>query len=273
MILDCHVHLMDPHLDHQAFREKMKAAGVDGMVLISMPPACFPTFKGPKSAKERLEHAMAWGKAIPNTFPFFWIDPTEPDAAAQVDLALSMGVDGFKCICNHFYPGDPKAMDIWRKIAAAGKPMLFHSGILWDGTASSKYCRPVEFEALLDVPRLRFALAHISWPWIDECLAVYGKFQNALANRPDLSCEMFIDCTPGTPPIYRKEALTKVWTIGYKLKGNVLFGTDGTGTSYATDRVLPLIAGDNTIYDALGLTPETRQKIYHGNLLRWIGKA
>ena len=138
MILDCHVHLIKPDLGHQALAAKMKAAGVDGSVLISMPPGCFPTFQGPKGAKERLEHVLAWTKALPNTYPFFWIDPTEPDAAAQVDLALSMGVDGFKCICNHFYPGDPKAMDIWRKVAAAGKPMLFHSGILWDGTPSSK---------------------------------------------------------------------------------------------------------------------------------------
>jgi predicted TIM-barrel fold metal-dependent hydrolase len=164
-------------------------------------------------------------------------------------------------------------MDIWRKIAAAGKPMLFHSGILWDGTVSSKYCRPVEFEAMLDVPKLRFALAHISWPWVDECLAVYGKFQQALAKRPELSCEMFIDCTPGTPPIYRKEALTKIWTIGYMLENNVLFGTDGGNRHYPREWKATRLAIDDAIYDELALKPEIRQKIYHGNLLRWLGKA
>jgi predicted TIM-barrel fold metal-dependent hydrolase len=270
MILDCHVHL-SPGKDYQAFAGSMKAVGVDGAVLISMPPEAFPSFHGPKGAAERLDHVLAWAKAVANSFSFFWIDPTEADASGQVDLALAKGIDGFKCICNHFYPGDPKAMDIWRKIAAAGKPMLFHSGILWDGTASSKYCRPVEFEAMLDVPRLRFALAHISWPWVDECLAVYGKFQQALAGRRELSCEMFIDCTPGTPPIYRKDALTKIWTIGYKVENNVLFGTDGTNTHYPGDASTVIIATDNAIYNELALKPEIRQKIYHRNLLRLLG--
>lgn len=271
MILDCHVHLAGPESDHAALAANMRAAGVDGAVLISMPPAAFPTFRGPKGHVERLEHALAYAKAIPNCRAFFWIDPTEDDAAAQVQAALERKIDGFKVICNHFYPGDPKAVDIYRLIAGAGKPMLFHSGIPWDGTASSKFCRPVEFEAMLDVPKLRFALAHISWPWIDECLAVYGKFLSALKNRPGLSCEMFIDITPGTPPIYRKEALTKIWTIGYQLEDNVMFGSDSTSAWYAPDWVPPWIARDNAIYDSLGLTPATRRKIYGDNLLRFLG--
>jgi predicted TIM-barrel fold metal-dependent hydrolase len=272
MILDCHVHLANPELDTTKFAASVKSAGVDGAVLISMPPACFPTFKGPKGASERLDHALAWARSVPNSYAFFWIDPTEPDAAAQVKLAVEKKIDGFKIIANHFYPGDPKCIDVCRLVAQAGKPMLFHSGILWDGTASSKFCRPVEFEALIEVPKLRFALAHISWPWIDECLAVYGKFQNGLANRPELSCEMFIDTTPGTPPIYRKEALTKIWTIGYNVENNVLFGSDSTQTWYGQDWVPPLISGDTAIYESLGLKPEVREKIFSGNLKRFIGK-
>ena len=73
---------------------------------------------------------------------------------------------------------------------------------------------------------LRFALAHVSWPWVDECLAVYGKFLNALTRRRELSVEMFIDTTPGTPRIYRQEVLTKLMTIGYDVEHNILFGTD-----------------------------------------------
>jgi hypothetical protein len=108
---------------------------------------------------------------------------------------------------------------------------------------------------------------------VDECLAVYGKFQSALGRRKEPSCEMFIDCTPGTPPIYRREALTKIWTIGYKLENNVLFGTDGTNRRYSPQAIAAMIAADDAIYDELALPSEIRQKIYHHNLLRWLGKA
>lgn len=75
---------------------------------------------------------------------------------------------------------------------------------------SSQYNRPSEFEPLLEINGLKFSLAHISWPWCDELIAVYGKFLNAYAGNPDHSVEMFIDITPGTPPIYRQEVLTKL---------------------------------------------------------------
>jgi hypothetical protein len=103
--------------------------------------------------------------------------------------------------------------------------MLFHSGILYDGRDTSRYNRPAEFECLLDVPGLRFAMAHISWPWCDEMIALYGKFQAAHGSRADVP-ELFIDTTPGTPAIYRRDALTKVFTVGFDVKHNVLFGSD-----------------------------------------------
>ena len=48
-------------------------------------------------------------------------------------------------------------------------------------------------EAGFDIPGLRFCCAHISWPWCEECVAVYGKFLNALtrSDRPrgELPCD------------------------------------------------------------------------------------
>ena len=74
---------------------------------------------------------------------------------------------------------------------------------MWDGKPSGPYNRPVGFESLLEVQGLRFCMAHVSWPWCDELVAVYGKVLNGYTNRRDLTVEMFVDITPGTPPIYR----------------------------------------------------------------------
>ena len=71
---------------------------------------------------------------------------------------------------------------------------------------------------------MRFSLAHISWPWCDELIAAYGKILNASASRADYRGEMFVDITPGTPTIYRREALTKLFTVGYDIQDNVIFG-------------------------------------------------
>jgi predicted TIM-barrel fold metal-dependent hydrolase len=272
MIYDVHVHCGDGEPKQAVFLKSLAAAGIDGSILLGPAPACFRAigFKGAGTV-ERLETVMAWCAGAPNLFPFHWIDPTEADARAQVEQAVRRGVAGFKVICNHFFPGDPAALPVYRAIADAGKPLLFHSGILWDGTNSSQYCRPAGFEALLDVPRLRFALAHISWPWVDECLAVYGKIEQARKRRPE-ACEMFIDMTPGTPPIYRREAVTKIFTIGYTVADNVLFGTDNGTPEYSAKWATEWLTRDNALYDELALPAETREKIYSRNFLRFVGK-
>ena len=89
--------------------------------------------------------------------PVYWIDPTEEDAPRQVELAAAAGVVGFKVICGNHYPGDPRAMKTYERMAQVHKSVLFHSGILWDGKSSSRYNRPSEFEDLLPIAGLTFA--------------------------------------------------------------------------------------------------------------------
>jgi len=271
MILDCHIHISDRHIDHEVFVENLKKAGIDGGVVLSLSPQRSRKGEEPCSNQDRLNEMMALTQSYPNLYPFYWLDPTEADAIEQVDEAVKAGVAGFKVICNHFYPGDPVALRVFRRIAKAGLPILFHSGILWDEGFSSKYNRPGEFEALLEVEGLRFALAHISWPWCDECLAVYGKLQNSRRRR-EYGIEMFIDITPGTPPIYREEALYKLLHVGYDLENNILFGTDNLVNRYDPSYTRKIMDLDNGIYDKFSIGPELRNKIYSENLLRFLNK-
>ena len=273
MILDAHVHIKTGPVEQARFLRELRACGVDGAVMTSLRPLCFKVIGNTAPPKERLAHLLEWTKDAPTLFPFYYMDPTEPTAVRQVEMAVKAGVAGFKIICTHFHPGDRRAMRAYRAIAEAGKPLLFHSGILWDGKPSSKFNRPAEWEAMLEVPKLRFALAHISWPWVDECIAVYGKFQSAYSKRSDVSCEMFIDLTPGTPRIYREEALRKIFTIGYDVAKNVLFGTDGTTKWYPPDWAPYWIRRDNEIYDILAVDKATRRNVFHENLLRFLGRS
>ena len=271
MVLDGHIHLMQYTTPLPGLLGNMSAGGFDGGVLLSLPPAAFPEIAPPCPADARLEHVLAWCAGSPELFPFFWIDPLEEDALAQVELACGRGIAGFKVICDRYFPSDERALVVFRAIARVGKPILFHSGILWDGKPSSRYNRPVEFEALLEVPGLRFAMAHISWPWTDELLAVYGKFADALRRRPELGVELFIDLTPGTPVVYRYEALRKLLTIGYDLKRNVFIGSDSILPDSDPAGMREWLAGERRLFRQLRLSEEDEVAFLGGNLRRFLG--
>ncbi|MBR5140515.1 MAG: DUF5596 domain-containing protein, partial [Clostridia bacterium] len=181
------------------------------------------------------------------------------------------GVAAFKMICQDYYVYDEPSMTVLKEIARLGKPVIFHTGILWDGAVSSNYNRPLNWEHLLDIDGLKFSLGHCSWPWIDECVALYGKFLNALNNGKN--AEMFFDITPGTPEIYRKELFTKLYYAGYNSGDNIMFGTDSNANKYRAEWVGPWLDIDRKILDELGVSLENREKMYHDNLLRFLGKT
>ncbi len=270
MRLDAHMHIWDGPIDGSEFARRLHLGGMDGGVLFSLPPASFLR-TGAHSTAERLDNLFAWAESCPNLYPFYRIDPTEEDAADQVDTACRRGVAGFKIICNHFPPGDSRLLAVCRRIAKAGKPVLFHSGILWDGQVSSRYNRPAEFEALLEVDGLKFALAHLAWPWSEECIAVYGKFLDAYRNRPALSVEMFLDITPGDFSDARRGILRRLFTIGYDVSHNVLYGTDRSVNAYDDDCARRWIKRDTAIFRELKLGRDEVEGIFSGNLRRFLG--
>ena len=271
MILDGHVHIGKGKKDPSLLMQQLAEAGMIGSVVISLPPPAFPAIAQPMPARDRLDDLMAFTEHHNKLYPLFWVDPMENDALEQVGAAAAQGVAGFKVICNNYDAGDPRAIKVFRAIAELGKPILFHSGILWDGMPSSRFTRPSQFEALLEVNGLRFTLAHISWPWCDELIAVYGKFLDANDRRPDLSVEMFVDISPGTPPIYRRDALAKLFTVGYDIENNVIFGSDCEVNGYNVGWSREWITRDEGIYEQIGVGREVRKKIYRDNLLRFLG--
>lgn len=268
MVFDAHIHMESQKCSKASFIENLGKAKVEGAVLLSNPPYSFEKKFEFMRWSARLQELMEWSGEVPGIFPFYWIDPTEKDALVQVERAVEAGVAGFKSICTHFYPGDKEPMRVWEKIAENGKPIIFHSGILI-GAGTSKYNRPLNFEELLWVPQLRFALAHVSWPWCDECLALYAKWNNCYYKGLTTS-EMFIDTTRGTPEIYREEIFFKLYNSGYGIEDNLFFGTD-LRNNYGAETAAAYIKQDKAILNKLCLSTERIEKYFSGNLLRFAG--
>jgi len=274
MVLDCHIHMGSFDDSKADFAKSTAAAGVGGGIIFSNAPASFHNAKASaEETKKRIARVMEFTAGNDMLFPFFFIDPMEDGAMEQVDMAIDAGVDGFKVICCHHYPQDDRAMKVWEYIAKRQKPILFHSGILYNDGPSAEFNRPGNFEYLFPIPGLKFALAHISWPWCDELVAVFGKsnYLRFEANNPNVA-EMFVDLTPGTPPIYREEALRKLITVGYvSMPDHMIFGTDAS-SNFNSARVQQYIDADNAIYDKLGVSQEQRDKIFGKNMLAFLGK-
>ena len=277
MRIDCHIHSrvgqthQPGETSSSTLMEQLKQAGMDGGIILSPNPVRCKHLP----MEVRMQDTIDFCKEQRTLFPFYWINPLEEDALAQVDLAVKAGFDGLKMICSDYYPGDQRAMDVLEKAAGAGLPVLFHSGIVWDGMESAKYNRPGNFEALIEIPKLRFCLAHMSWPWCDECFAVYGKFNNAYARRPDMSCEMFIDVTPGTPRPYREEALRHMIWTEYEYRYNVMFGTDCSANDYNVAWSKEWQTRDDAIYEKLveNDVEDFKEHVYYKNVMRFLGKS
>lgn len=270
MKIDAHVHMMGGECRKDKFLKELKAAGMDSAVIFSPPPGNMFGISG--DYRERLEKVIKFTQGEEMLYPFFFVDPTEEDAIWQMKEAKEAGIKGFKIICNHFYPGDERAMEAYRWIALQQMPVMFHSGILYDGiNASGKFNRPCEFETLLSIENLSFSLAHVSWPWTDECIAVYGKFDSYKKRVPNgKSASMYLDLTPGTPPSYRENMLTHLVGNDFRVEDTMFWGSDNSAENYNAEYVREWVKRDCTIYEKLGLPAWGMEKIYFDNFMRFM---
>jgi len=94
-----------------------------------------------------------------------------------------LGLRGVKMIPTHWYPNDPEIIPLYQEIAKLGMYVVFHAGIFMDGQQGS-YCRPTFFEGIRRVPDLKVQLAHLGWPWVDECIAVLDMESNIHGSDP-----------------------------------------------------------------------------------------
>ena len=75
MKLDGHIHIEEGTPDPDGLLCHLAEAGLEGGVLISLPPPSFRWLSRPRSYLERLDNLMAWTNNRETLVPLFWIDP------------------------------------------------------------------------------------------------------------------------------------------------------------------------------------------------------
>jgi len=202
----------------------MDEAGVEKIAGISPSPG-----HDAKTQRESLEFMRPLlGETRSRVWGMAYINPILEDAADTTEWAITdLGFRGIKMAPDHWYPYDDRVLPVYERIQQLGVPILFHSGILWGNGDSSRFCQPVNFEVLINYPGIRFSLAHIGWPWTDECIAVGGRFAADVVDpevglqehspRPSPSspyaAQMFVDITLGAPRPYRRDAISKALAV------------------------------------------------------------
>ncbi|MGQ9632038.1 MAG: amidohydrolase family protein [bacterium] len=264
MICDCHVHSRGSERGGAILRA-MDDVGIDKICL-------FAPYGGESAEKQRESTdfvAKVASEDPERILGFAWIEPALPEAAKEVERAVvDLKLRGIKMIPNHWYPYDEKVFPVYEKMGELGVPGIFHSGILWGFQDSSRFCRPCFYEALLHFPKVKFALAHIGWPWTDECIATAGRFRAAVGWDNLERWQMYIDITPGTPPIYRKDALARA--ISYVGPDRLIYGSDSARPEDPNSYMRVLERDRRLFREELNLPSEDEGKIMGGNLVRLL---
>ena len=255
-IVDCHVHLRGP-AEAGDVLEQMDAAGVDRILLCSPPERV-----SLQQTRENLLVTRKLFSAAPERISgLAWVNPTIPGAAGLAAEALGeMGFAGIKIIPDHWYAYEPRLEPFWETMHALRASILFHTGILYAFDDGSRFCRPVWLEKLLHYPHIRFAMAHISWPWCEECLAVMGRMR-AATKGTDGAWQSYVDLTPGTPRHIREQAVAN--TIDFCGPERLLFGTDSSVPG-GFGRQAEHIERDLAIFRDLGLAEDQQERIFSG---------
>jgi len=273
-IFDCHIHARGTKPDPVLLLERMDEAGVYGGCIFSTRPQRYNGATG-ISLDARLEELKLWTKDYEGQLiPVLWIHPYEANVIEYIARARDHGVRGFKIICNDFFIYEPKCLKVMEEVAKTGLPMFFHSGILYPSNeayclSSSQYNRPLNWEALINVPDLRFSMGHCSWPWMDECIALWGEVNSF--RESGKTAELFLDATPGAHGCYRDDLFKKIYTLNWGMEDSVMFGRDTYADDYDVQWTKDLIAQEKEIFDNLHVSQENREKYHYGNLMRFLG--
>jgi hypothetical protein len=264
-VWDCHCHLRGDETGAFVL-EQMDAAGVERINLFSRYPGrgkAADEAVSQAEVREVVEHVAAVQGADPaRIYGLIFANPRAEGMVEEIERGIvDLGLRGVKMIPDHWSPCEEVPAPIYAKMQELGRPIQFHSGILYGFGDSSRFCRPVLYEALINYPGLRFSLAHIGWPWVDECIAVFGRFR-AGAHYKTEDCQMWIDTCRGTPDAWREEALRKA--VPFCGMQRVMFGVDCNPASLPDNAPVHVRKDLDLLGNVLGLSQEQIDAFFFG---------
>lgn len=274
-IWDCHSHCQGTEKGEDVLRA-MDTAGVERINLFShfpgkpTDPAGGHCTSTREQARAEIDHLASVQSADPSRiYGLIWADPRCKGIVEEVERGIvDKGLRGLKLIPDHWYPCDEMLHPLYRKMESLGKPIMFHSGIIYGFGDSSKYCQPVGYEFMLNFPKLRFSLAHISWPWVDECLAVYGRM-NAAVGEDVNRTQMWVDTCRGTPENWREEAMRKA--VPFMGMDHLMFGIDGSPSGLPTKGVQHIRRDETLLQEVMGLSQAQIEMFFFGACEKFMG--
>ena len=191
--------------------------------------------------------------------PFVMVDPWRDDAGAdEAERLIKAGARGFKFHppSQGFYANDQRLYPLYEVIAAAKVPALFHTGQTAVGQGAGagggirlKYGNPIYLDDVaVDFPDMPIIMAHPSFPWQEEALAI------ALHK-----AQVYIDLSGWSPKYFPPQLVQYANTL---LKNKVLFGSDH-----------PMITTDRWLSDfaTAGFREEVQPLILKDNAARLLG--
>jgi uncharacterized protein len=239
-----------PTIDHIAeyYRERRF-----GAVIFTVDTEAF-TGQPPLSNEEIAEAAAKHADVL---IPFASVDPAKGKAGARLvrRLLAEHGMRGLKFhpSLQNFAPNDGTAYPLLEVAQESGVPAIFHTGQTGIGAGmpgGGGVRLALSNPMLLDdvavaFPDLTIILAHPSFPWQDEALAV-------ATHKPNV----YIDLSGWSPKYFPPQLVRYANSL---LADKVLFGTD-----------YPLITPDRWLADfgQLDIKPQVRQKILKENAVR-----
>jgi predicted TIM-barrel fold metal-dependent hydrolase len=212
----------------------------------------------PRIANEEVAESCAAHPEV--LIPFASVDPHRGRAGAREArrLVQEYGVRGFKFhpSIQAFSPDDRMAYPLYEAIEELGVPALFHTGqtgigagVPGGGGIRLRYSNPMLVDDVaVDFPELRIILAHPSFPWQDEALAV-------ATHKP----YVHIDLSGWSPKSFPPQLVRYANSL---LQDKVLFGSD-----------YPVITPDRWLadFEKLDIKPAVRPKILKENAARLLG--
>lgn len=199
----------------------------------------------------------------PDTFAGFGtVDPWKGKLALQEAVRIKeLGLKGLKFHPSQqaFYPNDARFYPLWEKAQELGLIVLFHSGTTGVGAGRPGgggiklgFARPIPYmdDVAADFPELTIVMAHPSWPWQEEQLAM-------LVHKPNV----YMDLSGWSPKYFQPSLITYA---NHMVSDKVIFGSD-----------YPAITPERWLrdFETAGFTDDVRPKILRENAARLLDIA